>query len=66
MRLGGGCGVAESALDFTFVRGSGPGGQHVNKTSTKAQLRVLFSDLFGLDDAGFARLRAVARSSRRR
>ena len=62
VRLGGGCGVAESALDFTFVRGSGPGGQHVNKTSTKAQLRVLFSDIFGLDDAGFTRLRAVAGS----
>ena len=59
VRLGGGCGVSERALDFTFVRGSGPGGQHVNKTSTKAQLRVLLSDLFGLDAAGLDRLRAI-------
>ncbi len=62
MRLGGTCSVALSALDFTFVRGSGPGGQHVNKTSTKAQLRVLFRDIAGLDGAGFDRLRTIASS----
>ena len=62
LRLGGGCGVRTGALDFSFVRGSGPGGQHVNKTSTKAQLRVLFSEILGLDEAGFARLRGVAGS----
>ena len=62
LRLGGGCGVRVGALDFSFVRGSGPGGQHVNKTSTKAQLRVLFSEIIGLDDAGFARLRGIAGS----
>ena len=60
--LGGGCGVRVGALDFSFVRGSGPGGQHVNKTSTKAQLRVLFSEIIGLDDAGIARLRDIAGS----
>jgi len=62
LRLGGGCGVRVGALDFSFVRGSGPGGQHVNKTSTKAQLRVLFSEIVGLDDAGFERLRGIAGS----
>ena len=62
LRLGGGCSVSHSALDFTFVRGSGPGGQHVNKTSTKAQLRVLLSDIVGLDFAGFDRLRSIASS----
>ena len=31
--------IPESELDFEFVRSSGPGGQRVNKTSTKAQLR---------------------------
>jgi ribosome-associated protein len=62
VRLGGGCGVSAGALDFAFVRGSGPGGQHVNKTSTKAQLRVLLSELFGLDGAGLDRLRAIAGS----
>ena len=62
LRLGGGCGVRVGALDFSFVRGSGPGGQHVNKTSTKAQLRVLFREIIGLDDAGLARLRVIAGS----
>jgi ribosome-associated protein len=62
VRLGGGCSVAAEALDFTFVRGGGPGGQHVNKTSTKAVLRVLLADLSGLDFAGLDRLRAVAGS----
>ena len=62
LRLGGGCGVRVGALDFSFVRGSGPGGQHVNKTSTKAQLRVLFSEILGLDEAGFVRLRGIAGS----
>ena len=62
VRLGNGCWIAPSAIDFTFVRGSGPGGQHVNKTSTKAQLRVLLADLHGLDDAALARLRTLAGS----
>lgn len=31
--------IREEELEFTFVRASGPGGQHVNKASTAAQLR---------------------------
>ena len=62
LRLGNGCTIAPGALDFSFVRGSGPGGQHVNKTSTKAQLRVLLAELRGLDVAGIARLRFIAGS----
>lgn len=31
--------VPESEFDIDFVRSSGPGGQKVNKTSSKAQLR---------------------------
>ncbi len=31
--------IPESEIEFEFVRSSGPGGQNVNKTSTKAQLR---------------------------
>ena len=34
----------------------------MNKTSTKAVLRVLLADLWGLDFAGLGRLRAVAGS----
>ncbi|MCC7429498.1 aminoacyl-tRNA hydrolase [bacterium] len=34
----------EEELDFQFVKSSGPGGQHVNKTSSKVQLTFnLFS-----------------------
>lgn len=42
--------IPESELEIDFVRSSGPGGQNVNKTSTKAQLRwhlwssIAFSD----------------------
>lgn len=32
--------IPEEALRFQFIRASGPGGQHVNKTSTAVQLRV--------------------------
>lgn len=35
----------EDALDFRFVHASGPGGQHVNKTSTAVELRVDVSAL---------------------
>jgi ribosome-associated protein len=31
--------IDENAIDITFVRASGPGGQNVNKLSTSAQLR---------------------------
>ncbi len=30
--------IPENELEISFVRSSGPGGQHVNKTSTKAQV----------------------------
>lgn len=31
--------IDNSELDFVFVRASGPGGQHVNKSATAVQLR---------------------------
>lgn len=31
--------LPESALEISYVRSSGPGGQHVNKVATAAQLR---------------------------
>ncbi|HUG44062.1 MAG TPA: alternative ribosome rescue aminoacyl-tRNA hydrolase ArfB, partial [Acidobacteriota bacterium] len=31
--------IPETELSFTFSRSSGPGGQHVNKTSTRVTLR---------------------------
>jgi len=40
-----GLSIPESLLTFTFSRSSGPGGQNVNKLSTKAELRVALSSL---------------------
>lgn len=37
--------VPGSVLRFAFARSSGPGGQNVNKRSTKAELRVRLTDL---------------------
>jgi ribosome-associated protein len=37
--------LPEAALRFTFSRSSGPGGQNVNKLSTKAQLHLALSAL---------------------
>lgn len=37
--------VAAGVLRFAFARSSGPGGQNVNKRSTKAELRVRLADL---------------------
>lgn len=31
--------ISDNELEISFARSSGPGGQNVNKTSTKAQLR---------------------------
>ena len=32
--------IPREALSFQFIRATGPGGQHVNKTSSAVQLRV--------------------------
>ncbi|QYK48199.1 MAG: aminoacyl-tRNA hydrolase [Phycisphaeraceae bacterium] len=58
MRIGG-VDVAPSALRFSFVASSGPGGQNVNKRRTRAELRVWVRDL-GLDPAAAERLRAMS------
>ncbi len=33
------CGITEASLEERFVRSQGPGGQHVNKTSTCVELK---------------------------
>jgi len=57
--------VPDAALRFAFSRSSGPGGQHVNKTNTQAELRVDLDDLAGpggLRPAAVRRLRDLAGS----
>lgn len=49
-----------SAIHQTFSASSGPGGQHVNKTASKAELRVALADVFGLTDVMLVRLRVAA------
>lgn len=60
--LGRGAWILPSRLAWSFSRSGGPGGQHVNKTSTKATLRVRLDDIAGLDDAARERLHQIAAS----
>ena len=41
--------VAFASLNWTFARSTGAGGQHINKTSSKATLTVTTSDVSGPD-----------------
>ena len=51
--------VPDAALRWAFSRSSGPGGQNVNKLSTKAELRVSVEDL-PLSWRAIGRLRGIA------
>jgi len=61
IRLAAGVVVPEAALEFTYVSSSGPGGQNVNRRSTKARLRLKVADL-ALRPAAERRLRNLAGS----
>jgi ribosome-associated protein len=52
--------AAAGGLRFSFMRGSGPGGQNVNKVSTRAELRIAVRDILGMDHAAADRLRQFA------
>jgi len=54
--------VPEGALHVRAVRASGPGGQNVNKVSSKVELRFDLAATRALDEATKARLRAAAPS----
>ena len=55
--------VPSEALSFRAVRASGPGGQNVNKVSSKVELRVDLRLVVGLDEGARARLRASCANS---
>jgi ribosome-associated protein len=47
LRTPGGLTVPAAALGWSFARASGPGGQYVNKTSSKVTLTVAIDDVVG-------------------
>lgn len=53
--------VPERELEWVAVRASGPGGQNVNKVSSKVELRFDFEVSEVLSDAAKTRLRGLAR-----
>jgi ribosome-associated protein len=55
--------VPSEALTFHAVRSSGPGGQNVNKVSSKVDLRVHLDLIVGLDAGARARLLEACRGS---
>ena len=60
VHLGPGVHVAEGALTFSNSRSGGPGGQHVNKTESKVELRVAMAAICGLSVRATERLVALA------
>jgi ribosome-associated protein len=52
--------IPDRDLTWSFVRGSGPGGQNVNKVATAAQLRFDLAGTECLEPAVKDRLRALA------
>jgi ribosome-associated protein len=52
--------ICDQDVQFHFVRGSGPGGQNVNKVATAAQLRFDLAGTTALSPAVKARLRGLA------
>lgn len=61
LSLAPGVDVPAAAVAFSYSRSSGPGGQNVNKLSTRAELRLSLADL-PLRPGALARLAAMAGS----
>ena len=60
IRISRGVRVPGEAISWRAVRSSGPGGQNVNKVSSKVELRVRLEAVEGLDATARARLGALA------
>ena len=60
LRLAPGVSVASAALTWTQVKSGGPGGQNVNKTASKVELRLAVAAISGLSLAAQARLELLA------
>lgn len=55
--------IAADAIFVRAVRAAGPGGQNVNKVSSKVELHVDLGRATGLDDGARARLRGLCAGS---
>ncbi len=52
--------IPESGMRLQYSRGSGPGGQNVNKVNTKAELWIAIAAVVGLTDRAKDRLATLA------
>lgn len=59
IRLGGGVSIPEEELEVSFARSGGPGGQHVNTSSTKVELRFDLAGTPSLDATQKQRVQAA-------
>lgn len=52
--------VSPTHMHWKFTRSGGPGGQHVNTSSTRAELRVALADIEGIHPDALERIRSKA------
>ena len=60
IRLGRKAWAAQSDLKWHFTRGGGPGGQHVNKTATRSEVRIHLEAIGGVHPDAIGRIRERA------
>ena len=60
VELAPGVHVPARSILIQFARGSGPGGQNVNKVNTKAELWIQVNEIHGMTPAALRRLRRSA------